>query len=390
MVFLGRCHPRWVIQKIMLLKQNIFINWFHGSDAFKNLIILDLSVNNLRGPVPSMISLQSLFLLNLSSNSLSSTINPDIGYMQGLEYLYLSNNSLTGPIPSSFHNLTKLTVLSLRQNFLNGPIPSGLSNLTMLNFLHFGSNSLTGSIPDELGRLRYLEYLHLDNNRFSLQPIHHFIYINILLMKRLTGPIPVSLSALRKLTLLSVQYNQLVGPVPASFSALGNLTILSLNSNQLTGTVPTTLSSLRKLQILQLQSNRLRGSISGLFNSSLQQALANVDLSDNSFSGAIPPELFQLPSLITVAAAVNCFSGRLPITICEAKSINIILFDGLSSATSCQRRLWDPLNVITGYLANPMEGEIPSCVWELSNLTTLHLSGNRKFIILSHFLSVIL
>ena len=189
------------------------------------------------------------------------------------------------------------------------------------------------------------------------------------------GRIPKSLSALSNLTVLSMQDNLLTGTVPEILSALKNLTVLSLNGNLLTGTIPTSLSRLRNLQILQLQSNRLHGSVAGVFSPTTQRALANVDLSDNAFSGSIPPELFKLPSLITVAASKNCFSGFLPSEMCDSPHLNVILFDGLSSAAPCLQYLWDPFHVTVGYFANPMQGHIPSCIWNLQNLTTLHLSG---------------
>lgn len=173
-----------------------------------------------------------------------------------------------------------------------------------------------------------------------------------------------------------MQDNLFTGTVPEDLSALQNLTVLSLNGNLLTGTVPTSLSRLRNLQILQLQSNQLHGSIDGVFSPTTQQALANIDLSDNAFSGSIPSDLFKLPSLLTVAASKNCFSGFLPSEMCSSLHLNVLLFDGLSSAAPCLHYLWDPLHITLGYFANPMQGHIPSCIWNLQNLTTLHLSGS--------------
>ena len=172
-----------------------------------------------------------------------------------------------------------------------------------------------------------------------------------------------------------MQDNLLTSTVPEGLSALQNLTQLSLNGNLRTGTVPTSLSRLRYLQILQLQSNQLHGSIDGVFSPATQLALANIDLSDNAFSGSIPVDLFKLPSLLTVAASKNCFSGFLPSEICNSQHLNVLLFDGLSSAAPCLHYLWDPLHITVGYFANPMQGHIPSCIWSLQNLTTLHLSG---------------
>lgn len=50
-------------------------------------------------------------------------------------------------------------------------------------------------------------------------------------------------------------------------------------------------------------------------------------------------------------------TGTIPDTICEAKSVNIISLDGLTSSTSCVEYLWDPLHYFnSGYFAKSMRG----------------------------------
>jgi hypothetical protein len=49
--------------------------------------------------------------------------------------------------------------------------------------------------------------------------------------------------------------------------------------------------------------------------------------------------------------------GTLPATICEAAHVNVISLDGLTSAESCTKRLWDPLHYFqSGYFATSMRG----------------------------------
>lgn len=52
--------------------------------------------------------------------------------------------------------------------------------------------------------------------------------------------------------------------------------------------------------------------------------LERIDISDNNFGGKIPGEIFKyLPSLISFAAVANCFTGSLPDSICDAKSLEV-------------------------------------------------------------------
>ena len=56
-------------------------------ENFRNLIILDLSVNNLSGSIPEIGMLGSLAFLNLGKNNLSGLIPTSIGNLGNLIYL---------------------------------------------------------------------------------------------------------------------------------------------------------------------------------------------------------------------------------------------------------------------------------------------------------------
>ncbi|KAF8008500.1 hypothetical protein BT93_K2236 [Corymbia citriodora subsp. variegata] len=90
------------------------------------LVNLDLSSNQLFGPIPGELTLLSgLRGLNLSHNFLSGDIPTMIGVMISLESLDLSNNHLSGAIPQSFSAFTSLSKLNLSHNNFTGPIPIG-------------------------------------------------------------------------------------------------------------------------------------------------------------------------------------------------------------------------------------------------------------------------
>ncbi|KAL5990762.1 hypothetical protein ACLOJK_011666 [Asimina triloba] len=73
-----------------------------GLERCKSLNVLDLSSNQLSGPIPPNISkkLPRLTALNLSFNSFSGKIPPDIANCRSLSALNLDHNSLSGQIPS--------------------------------------------------------------------------------------------------------------------------------------------------------------------------------------------------------------------------------------------------------------------------------------------------
>ena len=157
--------------------------------------------------------------LVLVEDSLTGTLPPELGRLDGLEYLWLGYNQLTGEIPAALGGLSNLKSLTLNQNQLTGAIPRDLGRLSRLEAIWLNENQLSGEIPASLGDLGNLRQLLLAGNRLS-------------------GAIPSVLGDLSNLESLKLNYNQLTGEVPAALENLSNLDDLLLGVNQLNGCIP--------------------------------------------------------------------------------------------------------------------------------------------------------
>ena len=112
-----------------------------------------------------------------------------------------------------------------------------------------------------------------------------------------------------------------------------------------------------------------------MFNSTLQQYITTIEVSDNQITGILPDEIFFIPTLSTFAAVSNCFHGSLPISICTSTSLSTLILDGLRSGSTCRDAILPGLS--SRYmLQSHITGGIPSCLFSIPKLRTLHLSGN--------------
>lgn len=111
----------------------------------------------------------------LDNNLLMGTIPYQLSTLTNLIMLNLSVNELSGPIPPEIGNLTSITKLyevnslqkfSLTTTFILFPY---FSNLFWCRFMYrdLHSNRLNGYIPPELGDLTKLFELRLDRNKLS-------------------------------------------------------------------------------------------------------------------------------------------------------------------------------------------------------------------------------
>eukprot|EP01038_Epipyxis_sp_PR26KG_P008266 gene8266-11188_t len=323
---------------------------------------ISLDDYNLNGFIPQTIdSLATLNVLVLSNNRLTGTIPESLGNLRNLTELHLENNMIQGSIPETFHYLTAIKMIQLNSNNLTGTIPSNLltnmrflvkidlshnqlngsiesidySNNSLLQSLYFEDNILTGTIPATLSLLKQLQLLHLDYNKFN-GPIPselgqlYFLQELYLEVNLLNGNIPSELGNLSHLQILHIDYNQLVGTIPVSFSSLFFLTQFYCNNNFLSGNPFTQLLSsnassfegLVNLNTLYLYNNQFTSTIPS--NISLLVNLFHLNISGNLFNGSIPSSIGSLVSLVALDISANLLTGTVPVELHSCVNLQVV------------------------------------------------------------------
>ncbi|KAG6771252.1 hypothetical protein POTOM_022599 [Populus tomentosa] len=178
--------PKWIgefsqLSFLLLGYNNLDGNIPTQLCKLNELSFIDLSHNNFSGHILPCLRFKSSIWFNLlkeypsefslreplviASKSLSYSYSPSIlNYITGLD---LSCNSLSSVIPPEIGNLNHIRVLNLSNNHLIGPIPQTLSNLSEVESLDLSNNNLNGEIPPQLVQLHFLAYFSVAHNNLS-------------------------------------------------------------------------------------------------------------------------------------------------------------------------------------------------------------------------------
>nr|XP_048337023.1 receptor-like protein EIX1 [Ziziphus jujuba var. spinosa] len=188
-----------------------------------DLVILDLSGNKFGGNIPTWLGTGPSMLRFLSAgfNEFHGHIPDELCALNSLQILDLSNNNLSGPIPKCFNNFFIMAIkgaespgfwysVSRRSSaayveaallLIKGKPIEYNRTLELVNIIDLSGNSLSGHISLEITNLSNLLSLNLSNNL-------------------LDGKIPVKIGNMRELESIDFSKNKLSGEIPQSMSGV--------------------------------------------------------------------------------------------------------------------------------------------------------------------------
>ncbi|XVF46388.1 hypothetical protein PTKIN_Ptkin03bG0022800 [Pterospermum kingtungense] len=307
-----------------------------GSSSFVPLIqYFNVSRNLLVGELfahDGMSYFDSLEVFDASNNQLVGTI-PSFNFMVSLRILRLGNNQLSGSLPEALllESSMVLSELDLSLNKLEGPVGSMTS--ATLKKLNISSNKLSGSLPFKIGHCAVID---LSNNMLSgdfsrIQGWGNYVEVIDLSSNSLTGTLPNQTSQFLRLTTFKVSNNSLQGGLPTILGTYPELKVIDLSRNHLNGSLLPSFFMSTKLTDLNLSGNNFTGSIPlqdiknvPSVSSAENLSLATLDLSYNSLSGSLPPEMSMFHNLEFLNLSNNNFEGSIPDSLPdELKGFNV-------------------------------------------------------------------
>ncbi|KAI4297136.1 hypothetical protein L6164_037040 [Bauhinia variegata] len=296
--------PSWLLVnntklEYFFLNDNCFNGSFqlpiHINEPMNQLVVFDISNNNIQGWIPKNIGFifPHLTLLSVSSNKFDGEIPATIGEMSNLSLLYLDHNNFSGEIPKRMLiGCISLTSLRLSHNSLHGTLFPTPSTWKDLSVLMMDNNLFNETIEDGMLSMNNLQALDISNNRLS-------------------GRLPASWP--RELRFFSVSSNNYEGEIPKDLCKLP-LQSINLSHNRFFGSIPSCFNT-SMLVYIDLQGNSLTGTIHGAL--SRAHLLEIIDLRDNKISGSIPKGIYGLSQLKFLLLGGNALEGELSKEICK-------------------------------------------------------------------------
>lgn len=156
----------------------------------------------------------------------------------------------------------------------------------------------------------------------------------------------------------------------------GHVSLLFLQSNGLTGSIPPEFWDLTSLVLVYLDSNSVSGSIPPQVEN--LTSLQDLRLGSNELSGSIPPELGNLTSLAVLFLSSNELSGSIPPELEDLSSLRVLGLSDNQLSGGIPPELGDLPSLENLYLNNnQLNGSIPPELGNLSNLIYLQLDINQ-------------
>ncbi|KAM2033685.1 hypothetical protein ACFX1T_015534 [Malus domestica] len=288
-----------------------------------------------------------------------------------------SSNPCEWPGISCNHDSKRVSGVQLSNQHITGEIFLNFSALTALSHLDLSKNTITGALPEDLSQCHSLKHLNLSHNTID------------------DG---LNLNGLNQLEVLDLTVNRFYGDLGMSFPGVcSNLVVANLSANNFNGRIDHMFDECFNLQYLDLSTNYFSGEIwSGFsrltefsvsenyFNGTILPSvfanscsLVDLDLSENSFSGAVPAEISKCQRLVKLDLWGNKFTGPIPSEIGSISSLQALFLGNNSFSRDIPESLLD-LNSLTflDLSRNNFSGDIQDIFGRLRQVKFLGLHSN--------------
>lgn len=296
------------------------------------------------------------------------------GNSLSIEHINVIFPSVYLDITSDVGKLRNLIFLSITDAIIGWPLPEAISECKKLTTISLQRTRLPGPLPSTIGLLPNLEGLTI-TDAFRL------------------GPLPQSLGESKSLKTLMISGSGLTGSIPSSLASSASLSVLDLSKNSMQGQIPDMLCE----QCLLSENN-----FSGTIPPHMAKYAAWIDVSHNSLGPSLPSSFglgLDPDSDLQVTLSHNLFDAPLPqvshafnaTNATCALSMSNNQFYGTIPASYAHCDLDLSNNRLTGFLDqlfasytgtllqlddNDFEGTIPPLI-AMNHLTRLHLARNR-------------
>jgi len=260
--------------------------------ATYSLETLDLSMNEINGTLPDLSIFSSLKALHVDRNKLNGEISKNIQFPPQLGQLTMPSNSLNGVFTNyHFANVSKLFYLDLSHNSLTLTFTQNWVPPFQLSIISLRSCMLGPTFPKWLQTQSKLVDIDISNAGI-LDMVPRWFWAKL---------------AFRNLVSVDISNNNLYGIIP-KFSRNNIVPFLTLASNQFEGPIP---PFLRATIFLDLSNNNFSDSLSFLCASDPEEALYQLDISNNQLFGQIPDCWSHFKSLTYLDLSDNKFLSKI-------------------------------------------------------------------------------